>query len=139
LGGQQFVRVEHTSTSTTVGGLSLEMCVNIQKGDTTMTNENREMTAEEIENWLAIRKEAGAHIDSETAEVEWTYSLTLDPYGIFPELPEEYQQVGREYFARSPGSDVWVEFGGLPAATRDALWRKLGWRADDGELAAPPF
>lgn len=87
-----------------------------------MTNEK--MTAEEIENWLAIRKEAGLHIDPETAEVEWVYAYTLDPYGIYPELPEEFQQVGREYFARSPGSDVWVDFGDLPEATRDALWER---------------
>jgi len=89
-----------------------------------MTDENGEMTAEEIKNWLAIRKEAGLHIDPETAEVEWIYALTLDPYGIYPELPEEYRQVGREYFARSPGSDVWVEFGDLPEATRAALWKR---------------
>jgi len=89
-----------------------------------VTKAKREMTAEEIENWLAIRKEAGLHIDPETAEVDWTYAQTLDPYGIYPELPEEYQQVGREYFARSPGSDVWVDFGDLPKATRDALWEK---------------
>jgi hypothetical protein len=94
------------------------------KGDATMTDENREMTAQEIENWLAIRKEAGRHIDPETAEVEWIYALTLDPYGIYPELPEEYRQVGREYFARSPGSDVWVQFGDLPEATRAALWKR---------------
>ena len=57
-----------------------------------------------VDEWLAIRKEAGRKIDPETAEVEWTYAQTLDPYGIYPELPEEWQQVGREYFARSPGS-----------------------------------
>jgi hypothetical protein len=71
--------------------------------------------------WLAIRKDAGLHIDSETAEVDWIYAQTLDPYGVYPELPEEYQHVGREYFARSAGSDVWVWFGDLPEATRDAL------------------
>jgi hypothetical protein len=98
------------------------MCINIQKGDTTMTNEK--MTAEEIENWFAIRKEAGLHIDPETAEVEWIYALTADPYGVYSDIPEEYQQVGREYFARSPGSDVWVDFGDLPEATRDALWER---------------
>jgi len=65
------------------------------------------MTAEEIENWLAIRKEAGLHIDPETAEVDWTYGLTLDPYGIYPELPEEYEQVGREYFARTCVGQFW--------------------------------
>ena|SRR5258707_749152 len=82
------------------------------------------MTDEEREAWLAIRKEAGLEIDPETAEVEWTYALTLDPYGVYPELPEELQQVGRGYFARSPGSDVWVWDGDLPEATRDALWKK---------------
>ena len=38
--------------------------------------------------------------------------------------PEELQQVGRQYFARSPRSDIWVEFGDLPLVTRDALWEK---------------
>ncbi|WP_338689597.1 hypothetical protein V5279_26795 [Bradyrhizobium sp. 26S5] len=73
-----------------------------------------------IEEFLAIRKEAGLKIDPETAEVMWTYAQTFDPYGIY-DLPEEFQQFGREYFARSPGSDIWVEFGDLPDATRDAL------------------
>jgi hypothetical protein len=77
-----------------------------------------------VEKWLAIRKEAGRKIDPETAEVIWSYEYTVDPYGTDPELPEELQQVGREYFARSPGSDIWVWFGDLPAATRDALWEK---------------
>jgi hypothetical protein len=77
-----------------------------------------------VEQWLAIRKEAGLQIDPDTAEVEWSYALTLDPYGVHPELPEEYQQVGREYFARSPGSDLWVSFDDLPDATRKALWGK---------------
>ena len=77
-----------------------------------------------VEQWLATRKEAGLKIDPETAEVDWTYALTLDPYGVYRDLPEEYQQVGREYFARSPGSDIWVNFGDLSGATRDALWKK---------------
>jgi hypothetical protein len=74
--------------------------------------------------WEAWRRAAGLHIDPETAEVEWTYAQTLDPYGDDPNLPEECQQVGREYFARSPGSDVWVWFGDLPHATRNSLWEK---------------
>jgi hypothetical protein len=77
-----------------------------------------------VEQWLAIRKQAGLKIDPETAEVEWWYALTLDPYGVLPELAEEYQQVGRAYFACSPGSDIWVNFSDLPKATRDALWQK---------------
>jgi hypothetical protein len=78
-----------------------------------------------LEEWRAIRKEAGLKINPETAEVHCCYALTLDPYGVYPELPEEYRQVERTYFARSPGSDIWVEFGDLPKATSDALWQKL--------------
>ena len=71
-----------------------------------------------------VMTEAGRQIDPETAEVEWCYAQTLDPYGIDPDLPEECWQVGREYFARAPGSDVWVSFGDLPEAVGDALWEK---------------
>jgi hypothetical protein len=86
---------------------------------------DKEMTTEQ---WLAIRKQAGLQIDPETAEVHWQYGQVADPYGVDPDLPEEYQCVGRNYFARSPGSDVWVEFGDLPDAVRDALWEKHGQR-----------
>jgi hypothetical protein len=68
----------------------------------------------EVKEWLEIRKEAGLKIDPETAEVNWWYAQTLDPYGVCPELPEECDQVGREYFARSPESDIWVSFDDLP-------------------------
>jgi hypothetical protein len=76
------------------------------------------------EEWLAIRNEEALKIDPTTAEVEWTYAQTLDPYGVYPDLPEEHRQVGREYFARSPGSDIWVWFGDLPEATKHALWER---------------
>jgi hypothetical protein len=79
-----------------------------------------------VERWLQSRKEAGRHIDPDTAEVFWMYAQTGDPYGVYPELPEECWQVGREYFARSPGADIWVCFGDLPEVTRDALWEKHG-------------
>lgn len=89
-----------------------------------------EMTVEE---WLAIRKEAGLKIDPETAEVNWCYAQVADPYGVYPDLPEECDCVGRAYFARAQGSDVWVEFGDLPKATEEALWnkhkRRLGFPA----------
>jgi hypothetical protein len=80
----------------------------------------------EIERWLAIRKEGALKIDPETAEVDWTYAQTLDPYGVLDEweLPEEFHQVGRKYFARRPGSDVWVEFGDLQHETREKLWNR---------------
>ena len=69
-----------------------------------------------MEQWLVVRKEAGLKINPKTAEVD---AQTLDPYGVYPDLPEECQQVGREYFARSPGSDIWVHFHDLPEETRD--------------------
>lgn len=79
-------------------------------------------TDEERAEFESIRKEEGKKIYPETAEVCWIYALTLDPYGIGPELPEEYRQVGREYFARAPGGEIWVPFGDLPEATSDSLW-----------------
>ena len=74
-----------------------------------------------IEEFLAIRKASGLKIEARSAEVMWCYAQTLDPYGI-DELPEECRQVGREYFARAPGSDIWVWFGDLPQETSEALW-----------------
>jgi hypothetical protein len=88
------------------------------KGVAPMTEETT------VEQWLAIRKEAALKIDPETAEVDWSYARTFDPYGLnLPDLPEEYN-VGRVYFARSRGSDIWVWFGDLPEATREALWQR---------------
>ena len=78
-----------------------------------------------VQECLAICKEAGLRIDPETAEVCWDYAQVVDPYGIHNLSDEdEHYCIGRAYFARSPNSDVWVEFGDLPDATRDALWQK---------------
>ena len=80
--------------------------------------------AEDIKEWLAIRKEAVLKIEPETAEVNWCYENIFDPYGVGPDLPEEYKQFGTVYFARSPGSDVWVWFDDLPEKVREALWKR---------------
>jgi len=85
-----------------------------------------------VEEWLAIRKEEGLKIDPGTAEVTWHYAQTFDPYGVDPDLPAELQQIGREYFARSPDSDIWVHFGDLPEKVREALWQR-----DESKLAFP--
>ena len=77
-----------------------------------------------VKQWLAKRKRAGLKIDAETADVDWSYEWVFDPYRVYPEMPEEYRQSGREYFARAPGSKIWVWFGDLPGATRRALLRK---------------
>jgi hypothetical protein len=94
-------------------------------------DEHRPLSKDEIKKikkWLAIRKEAGRHIDPKTAEVTWDFRATLDPYCVVP--PHLYEDllgeadgggVGREYFARAPGSRVWVHFGDLPAKICKAL------------------
>jgi hypothetical protein len=86
----------------------------------------REMARKEKE-WLAIRKREAKAIKANNAEVMWTYAETFDPYGIGPyPLPRTLHQVGREYFARRPGSDVWVWFGDLPDITAKALRKMHG-------------
>src|ERR1700747_21103 len=63
-----------------------------------------------VEYLKALRNEVGRDIDPDTAEVDWVYAQVLDPYGDGRDLPEEFQQVGRDYFARSPGSNLWIWF-----------------------------
>ena len=46
-------------------------------------------------------------------------------HAVDPDLPPECACVGRVYFARSPGSEIWVCFDDLPEATYAELWRKL--------------
>ena len=78
------------------------------------------LTSEERQ---AMRTEAGAKIDPNTALVMWCYGQVLDPYGEFDLAPEE-RCVGRQYFARSPEADsIWVHFDDLPPQTRKALDR----------------
>lgn len=99
-----------------------------ETGEMTMLEKDAD-TAEDnstVQQWLEIRKEVGGKINSSTAEVFWTYAQTLDPYGVYPDLPEECWQVGREYFARSPESDIWVWFGDLPGEVREGLQQMHG-------------
>jgi hypothetical protein len=71
------------------------------------------------------RRAAGLLIDPSTAEIHWTDARTLDPYGDgLPLLPLE-EQVGREYFACAPGSDIWVSARDLPDATGDAIRKRF--------------
>jgi hypothetical protein len=100
------IRTDHSTTVT-----KFHFWEHFHNGDTTMTSEEK---MADVNKWLATRKEAGLEIDPKTAEVFWTYAQTLDPYGVDPDLPEEYQQVRRAYFARAPGSDVWVWFATCP-------------------------
>ena len=79
---------------------------------------------EESEVWLAIRKEAAKAINPANAKVCSEHGYGTDPYRIDPDLPVEYQQIGRNYFARAPGSDVWVSFHDLPQSVVEELWRR---------------
>ena len=111
-------------------------CGTTMEGTDMTVNDNSEMA---VDQWLAIRKEEALKIDPSSAEVDWSYAQVLDPYGVY-KLTEEEHCVGRAYFARRPGSDVWVEFGDLPEETRDALWErhesKLAFPAGLEELIA---
>jgi hypothetical protein len=75
-----------------------------------------------LEQRLAIRREAALQIDPETAEVMWIHANIADPYGDYPDCPEEC--IGRVRFARPSGSDVWVCFDDLPDTTVKALREK---------------
>jgi hypothetical protein len=77
-----------------------------------------------LEEWEAWRRAAGLHIDPKTAEVRWDYRQVVNPYGVWPDIPEECDCIRRAYFARSPGMNVWIEFGDLPDSTRKTLWAK---------------
>jgi hypothetical protein len=107
----------------------------------------------EIKEWLGERKREALLIDPAKAEVSWSFGRTLDPYGVIPDLPEELQQFGREYFARQPGSNIWVSFDDLPDEVREKLWDhpnakpsftikangEVIWNIDLPEGLEPPF
>ena len=97
-----------------------------------MTEGNGNNTVDEltIEQWLQIRKEEGRKIDPDIADVMCDRVYGADPYDVYPDLPEEYQTIGRAYFARAPGSDIWVWFGDLP----DETVKRLRERGESGEF-----
>jgi hypothetical protein len=82
-----------------------------------MTNESKKS---DITQFRALRRDAGLMIDPETAEVEWNYAQTLDPYGI-EQLPEDIQR------ARSCLDRLRVPF--QSSLDRDRLLKIL-WRAE---------
>jgi hypothetical protein len=83
------------------------------------------------------RKEAGRKIDPATAEVDYVYvpRIEYDDYdwrGFFEE--------GQDYFARAPGSRIWVRFEDLPYDTRNTLGQKIDtgvacWPKPEGDEA----
>jgi hypothetical protein len=82
------------------------------------------MNNDEVKEWLEVRTQEALKIDPTTAKVAWWWAIVGDPYGLLPELPEEYC-VGRHYFARRPGSAVWVWSGDLPSETQESLQKRF--------------
>ena len=79
-----------------------------------------------VEEWLVIVKKAAAlAINPETAEISSLYGPPIDPYGVYDDLTEEEQQAGKHFFARSPGTDIWVSFRDLPPIVLKALWERM--------------
>ena len=93
-------------------------------GMTTIPSRKSEKSQLAKEQWLALRKDAALRIDPETAEVYCEHGQICDPYDV-EDLSEEYQCIGRNYFARSPGIDVWVSFDDLPEVVCDRLWQRI--------------
>ena len=71
---------------------------------------------------LKMCLEAALPIDPETAEIKFEYVPFTDPYGVFQHPKDAY--VRRQYFARSPGSDIWVYWDDLPDEVEWCLWQK---------------
>jgi hypothetical protein len=83
-----------------------------------------EFTPEQLQEWLASRKQVADAIDIETCEIGWWYANVLDPYGIHEalgELRDDEMCVGRNRFVRSPASRGWVSTHDLPPDKFEAL------------------
>jgi hypothetical protein len=82
---------------------------------------SNEFTPDYLREWLASREEAGRKIDIETCEIGCWYTCLADPYGLHPDVPEEFQQIGRMHFVRSAESHGWISRRDLPPAKRKAM------------------
>jgi hypothetical protein len=92
---------------------------------------------EELQAWLATRKDAGCAIDIEACEVAWCYACDFDPYDVIPDLPEELQVVSRNYYVRSGDSCGWISKWDLPekkVKTLDARFRRMSGLPEDDEI-----
>ena len=85
-----------------------------------------------IPQFVLNRRGRAGSVDRDQGEVHWLTCPGIDGHphgvrccvcvnGIYPNLPAKWDCVGRVYFARAPGGDMWVEFGDLPETTWKAL------------------
>ena len=61
-----------------------------------------QLTPQEYRQLVASREEAGRAIDPETCEFRCWYALDADPYGADPDVPEEWQTIGKNCFCPLP-------------------------------------
>ena len=95
-------------------------------------------TNEEYQGRRAIFKEAAKTINPATAKVMCARVQVIDPYGILDPFPEEGDCIGKDYFARAPGSDIWVVFSDLPQSVVDELWKRIERNDPDGPSLTDP-
>src|SRR5882724_9797614 len=88
------------------------------------------MTNEEIQSWLASRKEAGLAIDIETCELRHWKAPDADPYGVRSDLPPDIQRVVSNCFVRSPASNGWINEADLPMEKVWAMCARLDRNAE---------
>jgi hypothetical protein len=82
------------------------------------------MSNDEYTAFIEERRKIGLTIDPAIAETTFWWADIGDPYCVLGPK-HHYGQVGRERFARNPGGE-WVDFGDLPEATREVLWKRDG-------------
>lgn len=80
------------------------------------------LTEEGLQQYKLYRNEARL-IDPETAEIKSENVRYEDPYRLFLDFPKD-EILTWQYFARAPGSDVWVAWQDLPQEVEFALWLK---------------
>lgn len=85
---------------------------------------NKQIDGIPVKEWLEIRTEAALKIDPETALILRSHICPSNPYGTYSKIPEHCEEIGADYYARSPGSDVWVYSGDLPKEVARALEKK---------------
>lgn len=71
-----------------------------------------------------IRRAEALKLDPATAEIDWRYGYVCDPYGD-EDLPDEMKVIGRNYFARRPGGDVWVSQHDWPRSILEAMHERI--------------
>ena len=92
---------------------------------TTDTDNGTNEDGMDLEAWLAIRKLEGQRIDPANVEVFWYWTQVDDPYGVYGETPEEESCVGRTYFFRNIGSEIWVASTDIPKEKMEILWARI--------------